>query len=585
MRSRFLRPSLPRSSRSRRLCLATSFITLTTLASAQSGSSSAPAAKFSTPVPSASQTQPHLTPQQRHGYETLKEAESESAHLQPEMRAFVTWQASETYKKTKPGQSIALLKEALQTSFAIETRNTELKHCLAEVCNVKKYIQGHVLEALIDRPHKPGEIEALLASADADVRKELLPELIHDYIQRHDLKSASEALTLVTSNEDYPYVAAVDLMSALPQGSNERFAVFSQSLNNFSNQHSDVTPQFDDFAVMLFRFWRELPPASALDAIDQILKRAKQFDEDYDHRNRRASITTANQTIYFNSQYQLLLFQLEPVIEALNKPRAESLLRENQDVEDLLSRYPEGMTSIDPAAGQPSASQGHMPAIYAVGQFDSGDAGQTELHRNLQAYAAINAANLRIDKELESSPAQALSDAMNLPEQDPRGKADSPRAETLARVALALAEKDPKTSLAALAEFRKLSDGLSLYHQADVLSRLPDTYLALKDEKNARSALHELLGMAEKLYTRDTDPDDPNQAFKATWPSTALWRHRVEFSARLKPSPAEDILGAIPDPEIRTLEKVALAGSLLGEKPHFISRVAMFKNERHFETD
>ncbi len=559
-------------------------IGLAGLCLAQDNSSLKPSSDTPKTAASKTQAKSRWTAQQRHGFEVLKAAESEAVALQPEMRVFVIWQASVGYQKIDPDKSAALLRSAFQTSIVLETRHTMMRRCIDEVCNVKKYLQEHILRDLIARPHKPGEIESLLASGDPVVRQELVPELIRSYVKHKDINRAREALNLADIDRPYPYAEAIEVMEALPQNSIERASIFSQALTNFSNQHGSDSPQVNDLASMVFRFCHELPPASVLDAIDQILERAK--DSDDEKRNYRSSLTTAKEALYFNSQYELRLFELLPVLEELDRPRAEMLLRENNSLQDVLNRYPQGMASLEPTSNRTTPRpEDEISSIYRIGEFDTSNAYETDLYRNLPAQAWMNDLAFKIIREMDSSPAQAISDAMTLPVRDAHRKDASPRAETLAELALMLAKKDPNLSMAALTEVRQLSDGLSLYRQADLLFRLPDTHLALKDEKHARSALSELLAMADKLYWRDIDPDDPNQAFKATWPSTALWRHCVEFSAKLSPSPAEDILASIPDPDIRTFEKVALATSFLGAEWNFVSRVAIFKNERHFEID
>lgn len=69
---------------------------------------------------------------------------------------------------------------------------------------------------------------------------------------------------------------------------------------------------------------------------------------------------------------------------------------------------------------------------------------------------------------------------------------------------------------------------------------------------------------ADKLYAHDTDAEDPNKAFKGTWPSADLWRKCVQVAAKISPTLAEEIIAGISDPAIAASEKVAYASSLLG---------------------
>src|SRR6266700_1404280 len=69
---------------------------------------------------------------------------------------------------------------------------------------------------------------------------------------------------------------------------------------------------------------------------------------------------------------------------------------------------------------------------------------------------------------------------------------------------------------------------------------------------------------AEKLYPTAPDADDPNRAFKGTWPSADLWRQCIQIAGKVSPSLAEEIIAEIPDPEIAAAQKIAFANSLLG---------------------
>jgi hypothetical protein len=72
-----------------------------------------------------------------------------------------------------------------------------------------------------------------------------------------------------------------------------------------------------------------------------------------------------------------------------------------------------------------------------------------------------------------------------------------------------------------------------------------------------------MLKAAEKIYAHDINADDPNKAFKGTWPAADLWRRCVQIAGNVSPSLAEEIIGQIPDSEIAAAQKIAFASSLL----------------------
>lgn len=84
------------------------------------------------------------------------------------------------------------------------------------------------------------------------------------------------------------------------------------------------------------------------------------------------------------------------------------------------------------------------------------------------------------------------------------------------------------------------------------------------DFDDADKAVKEALEVAEKLYAKDSDTDNPNRVFKGAWPSTNQWRRCIQTAARFSPSTAEEIITGIRDPEIASFEKVYFATALLG---------------------
>jgi hypothetical protein len=286
-----------------------------------------------------------------------------------------------------------------------------------------------------------------------------------------------------------------------------------------------------------------VPPALVLEAIDKVLEQTKS-QESHSHY----SMASAEGNVALKSPYELCLFQLLPVLEELDKDKAESLLRDDAEVQAQLKKYPKGMESL--------TSQGNM---YSVGITDDNSAKAAE-GMAMQQVMQIRQRMMEIAKESEKDPAQALADTLGLPVQGP--SQDSPRAEMLVEIAKGAAKKKPPVAKSALDEVLKIEDQLTPQQMAR-LANLPQIYLDLGDEDGARKALKPLLKAAEKIYAHDTDADDPNKAFKGTWPSADLWRKCVQTAAKISPALAEEIIGEIPDPEIAASARVDFAGSLL----------------------
>jgi tetratricopeptide (TPR) repeat protein len=511
-----------------------------------------------------------LTQQQEQGLRLLREAQAEAAGSQPDMHSFVLWQVSHGYARIDSAKADSLLKEAFRITLSIENSYAESeRYGEAEFGGAKNWLQKHILRELIERSHHPGQVQPLLAVAVPEVREMMSPELFRHYINEKEFDQARAMLNQFAEQDYYPYESATELMLALPR---ERYAdrleIFSQALNSFAQYTGEFQPQSYDLSTMVFRFWHELPASVVLEAIDQILDRAKEADKT--QQNIRVGISTQQSDAYFASQYQFRLFQLVPVLEELDQLQAESLLRENSEVRTALERYPQGLGSMDPGSNRDTPSKGKMPEILSMGPVAGDNTAEAAAE---QSTREIIRRQDRIFAEAEKDPKRALSDTMNLPLSEEYG-----RTSALHQVARITAAKDPIVCKAAMQEMRKLVDNMSLRNQALMLADSPEIYLRLGDEDESRKALDELLTIAAKLYSHDTDPSDPNQAFKAWWPSADLWRRSLQFATKLNPSPAQEIIAQIPDAEIKSFERVVFASTLLGADVLRLSIIEAHKN-------
>lgn len=514
-----------------------------------------------TPVPA----KPKITPQQERGLRMLEATRAEAAALEPEMRTYVLWQISRGYQKIDLAKEDSTLKDAFQTSLSIESQHGDPQECrMPETCDLKSTLQIGILGEILRR--SPEALQPILSKAEPDVRKDMTVELLGHYAQHKEFDRAEELLNQFADNDTYPYDIAGELMLLLPEErDSDRLAIFSQALNNYQQHEVNVTPHYQDFATMIVRFGPRLPPALVLEAIDAILEKAK--DKDNPATQMRVGISTEGGDAYFGSTYEYRLFELIPVIEQLDKSKAERLLRESSDVRSTLGRYPKGLQSLTPSdySDKPPA-KGRNSGIRSMG-FTTGD-NPTE--------AAINQARMRqeddnnrrlreIAAESAKDPKQALADAMNLPQAGSWGADSSPRVMGLQEVATnSAAIGNATVAKNALDEERKWLDGLSVENQSYALVDAAETYIRLSDPDRAQKTLKEALKIAEKLYARDTDADDPNKAFKGVWPSTNLWRRIVVAAVGISPDFAEEVIAATPDPDIGTLAKLDYAESLIG---------------------
>jgi hypothetical protein len=356
----------------------------------------------------------------------------------------------------------------------------------------------------------------------------------------------------------------------------ERVSIFARALNAYRQQGESTSygSGLDGMPVMVMRFWQDVPTAMPVDAIDQILEKAKDVSPEH---NVRLTFSGDAGTVALSSQYEYRLFQLLPLLRELDKPKAESLVRDNPDLQGLLSRFPEGLQAVQPddelhppKEGEPSISRVSVSSLdtppIAINSFA------------VQAEQEIQRKERQIAAEADANPRQAIAYAMSLPEVPPEGAENSPRGSTLLRIAKKVGKKNPSVTKDALAELRKSLAQTSLMVQAKSIDDAAEEYLEIGDDDDADKTITETLRVAEKLYTKDADSGDPNRVFKGAWPSTNQRRRCVQITARFSPSRAEVIIADIRDPEIAAFEKIYFANALLGAPPRAMSVGEIHKN-------
>jgi len=104
-------------------------------------------------------------------------------------------------------------------------------------------------------------------------------------------------------------------------------------------------------------------------------------------------------------------------------------------------------------------------------------------------------------------------------------------------------------------------------------------YLQMDDIDNAKKAVEKQIDAAEKAYRADSNGDDPNKALKAYWPSTEAYRAALRNAARISPDWAQTLLKEISDPEVRTLNQIALASVMLDVPPGPTTIITQTKND------
>ena len=467
------------------------------------------------------------------------------------MRAFVLWRASYAYVAIDAKKADDRTKDAFMATEAIEDpADQDQCGAVGSAGDIKSWIQERVLSDLI-RKDKVPDVETLLPQATEPVRAHITTGLVKHYIGKKDLARAQALLSSLADIEQYPFGAAADLLLAMgPERAANRMEVFNEALNNFE-QHGTKMMGPDDVGTFVEKTWNHVPAGIVLEAIDKMLDEAKSKES-----QSHLSMTSDKGTVNLDSTYELRLFQLLPVLQELDKDKAESLLRKNAEVQAKLAKYPKGMGSL--------TSSGDVYS-YGITDDDSPQAaqGMNQQQATQTAQQQMTQRINNIAKEAEKDPQQAINDALMLPIEGVF-QTGSPRAESLFLIGKNLGKRKPGLAKSALDEILKFEDQLAPESIRN-LGEMPQIYLDVGDGNDAKKALKPILKAAEKIYAHDVDADDPNKAFKGTWPSADLWRKCVQIAAKISSGYAEEIMAEIPDADIAASVKVAYAASLVGQ--------------------
>jgi tetratricopeptide (TPR) repeat protein len=318
---------------------------------------------------------------------------------------------------------------------------------------------------------------------------------------------------------------------------------------------------------MVARFWEIMPRPLVVEAIDSLLSQAKDLDQNNETK-REIVLSTTRGNVSFNANYQYRLFQMLPILQQIDPERADSILREQQQVKAALQQYPNGLQSPDSLGDGQAHSD--KPQIMSMSLIDPNatDAGTREAR--LQVQQELQTKVMQVESAAKDDGEKALEDALRLPVWASERHRSSPRAEALLEMARVTMKRQPNVSSHALEKLRQLLAELPgettswLVDKGDYLRWAAQVYRGLRDDDKALSALKQGFETADELEARDADPDDPNLALRTQWPSTLMRIQLFQAASEISPRAAEEMLQDTSDPDERIIQKVALGRSLLG---------------------
>jgi hypothetical protein len=521
-------------------------------------------------------TSKQLSPEEQAWCQVLKSALVGAADQEPRMRSYLLDAVASGLSKCAPEKVRNAFVDSFTATLAIpETREEldqrmhrfyrgersdqateELRFNLQMKEALQRSALGHLLT--IDE----ATVDSLLPQAEPDVRAGLMRQMISRSTSAKNFDRAIELLSRTPSKEwfprMFPFREATQLMLELPPDREQSKQEIFRVAMTADRERLSFTTSGDDFAGMIVRFWRHIPPAIVLEAIHQVLDKPNLVKDGL-------TVNSSSGKMAFSNEHDYHVFELLPILRELDSDAANKLLQSSQQAQLQLKQFPNGVQSLDPSLGDSAPKQGELPHRVWLST--------AELDRRVPNHTdQVNPANARVREIVRTAPdnpAQATAAAATLPEAV--GFSDVPvlfpRAEAYLGIARALMKSDPSVARDAL---EQMSD--SLKHIANAyrpMHQWTDGIMVAKEMGDAdlavglfRSGLEE----AERLRNEDSDPADPNMAIKAFWPSVCAYSGLALAASQISPQTALDGIRDLKDPEILLLLEIKLANKMLGAR-------------------
>ena len=301
------------------------------------------------------------------------------------MRSYLLDEVAVGLKKCSPGIVAKVLADSFTATLAIPEHEEEFNEKRRRLFSQHHQPDPSALEQLFILQEKhtlqtsalkhllgvdEAKLESLLPQAAPVVRADLLKEATAHAVRAKKFDHALVLLRKSTSKDwlpyGFPYGEATRLMLDLPSERDvDKKGVFRLAMSADAERHS-LPSGTEDFASMIVRFWKQIPPSLALDAIHQVLDKAHLEVEG-------ATFGAATVNARFRNEHDYRVFELLPVLRQLDSDEADRLLQTSVQAQVQLKQYPEGIESSahsNENSGD-TAVRGLAGSIGAFGQPDT----------------------------------------------------------------------------------------------------------------------------------------------------------------------------------------------------------------------
>ncbi|MFQ5777190.1 MAG: hypothetical protein ACE5IP_04200 [Terriglobia bacterium] len=301
------------------------------------------------------------------------------------------------------------------------------------------------------------------------------------------LPKIEEIAVWLGSTGQYPYGAMTEIVLKVAETDPQKAAALFAQAVSFFPRDPGIGNTNRRYIGFLLRTW-EVPGGGLLRQAIQEGLRALERDADTRTTSLYAEVTTAQGSIRFESEAELLAYRLLPLIEQLDPDWAE---RVREDYPAL--------------RGAPPITLGARLNIAAALALQPGDRNPTAMGKALDEHRLM-----QITQMAERDPKAALETAFSIRDPDRRAIA-------LARTLPAYATADKEQAEARLRQSARYLDSMEPGREKlRLLVALARGYFALERVKDANQATARALDLGEELFAQDLQANPGTMAYAAS---------------------------------------------------------------------
>jgi tetratricopeptide (TPR) repeat protein len=419
-----------------------------------------------------------------------------------------------------------------------------------------------------------------MTEVEPEMQQAILAQLLQYYSDRKEDDKAVAAIEQISRTQEMPYQQAAVVMGRMgPEQSAELRSLFTEAMNSYELHDDAGQMKTDSFSELIMRFHTKLPSDLVRQAADLVLAHAKKADEKASENGGEKpsiGIGSSKGAVQFTSLYDFALFQLEPAIREADPQYADALLKEHREAQLFLTKYPGGLAGLRGNDGDAN-STGMMMSMSdgAKPQGSGGGGGGRGGPAGPGGPGAPSPLDMqrqqKIQEDAEAHPQDALASVPTL-------STPGMQVQAYLGIASAVSKKNSSVARSALNKAMDLTSKLDPEEQVRTAIDAASVYRKMDDAEAAKNALEKAIDLGDQVLKADTNADDPNQAPRWYWPSTASWRSTMQVATKLDSRWAMSLLKGITDENIRALNQLAIASELLHIAPRMSETMTIHKD-------